>query len=74
MDKPFYTVHDVIKAGYTLEPMICLYCGGTEVEYMQYISDAYCADCGRWQLDIDECDNECVCGNCLHHDNYWKDK
>lgn len=22
----------------------------------------------------DICDDECVCGQCLHHDSYWKER
>ena len=48
------TVHDVIAAGYTLEPLTCLYCGSEETTYYQYISDAHCADCGEWQVREDK--------------------
>ena len=49
--KEEYTVHNVIAAECTLEPMICLHCDGSEVTFDQYIGDAYCADCGKWQLE-----------------------
>ena len=45
-----YTVYDVKKAGITLEPMRCLFCGSNEVTYHQYIGDAHCSSCGRWQI------------------------
>jgi DNA-directed RNA polymerase subunit RPC12/RpoP len=46
-----YTVEDVIKAGYNLEPIKCKYCGSLEVTFLQYVGDAQCAGCGEWQLD-----------------------
>lgn len=46
-----YNVHDVLNAEYTLEPLICLYCGSKEVTFHQYIGDAHCGDCGKWQVD-----------------------
>jgi len=46
-----FTVHDVIKAGHTLEPLECLHCGHVgEVTFNQAIGDAHCAQCGQWQL------------------------
>ena len=46
-----YNIHDVVQAEYTLEPLVCLYCGSEEVAYHPGIGDAHCADCGRWQLE-----------------------
>ncbi|KKK78797.1 hypothetical protein LCGC14_2839980, partial [marine sediment metagenome] len=46
-----YSVEEVIAAEYTLEPMKCKYCESLEVTFLQYIGDAHCAECGRWQLD-----------------------
>jgi len=46
-----YTVEDVIAAECSLEPMVCKFCGSNEVVYDQYIVDAYCQDCGKWQLE-----------------------
>ena len=46
-----YDVQDVINAEYSLEPMICRYCGSLEVTYFQYVGDASCSNCGEWQLD-----------------------
>jgi len=46
-----YTVEEVIAAEITLEPMKCKFCGSHEVEFLQYIGDAYCGSCGTWQLD-----------------------
>ena len=48
--KMSYTIKDVIKAGYNLEPLICLdvNCRG-EVTYHQYIKDGDCIKCGKWQ-------------------------
>ena len=54
MTKQAYTVHDVIAAECNLEPMVCLYCGSNEVTYHQYIGDASCGDCGKWQLNPEE--------------------
>lgn len=46
-----YTIHEVLKAGYTLEPMKCLHCGSVgETTFDQQVHDAYCAVCGKWQL------------------------
>lgn len=46
-----YTVHEVIAAGCTLEPMKCIHCGDVgEVTFDQRAGDAHCAKCGRWQL------------------------
>jgi hypothetical protein len=44
-----YTVNDIQRAGYNLEPMRCIFCGSHEVTYNQYIGDALCGNCGRWQ-------------------------
>lgn len=46
-----FTVHDIIAAEYNLEPLRCLHCGSLEVVFNQAVMDAYCADCGRWQLE-----------------------
>lgn len=46
-----FTVHDVISAECNLEPLICLFCGYDEVTFFQYVGDAYCANCGRWQME-----------------------
>jgi hypothetical protein len=52
MEEKTYTVYDVIRAEYTLEPLKCIHCDSTEaIEYAQYIGDAYCAVCGKWQLE-----------------------
>ena len=52
--KDEFTVHDVIAVGYTLDPLVCLYCGSHEVVFMQYIGDAKCQECGKWQLEEGE--------------------
>ena len=44
-----YTVDDVRKAGFTLEPMECKYCGSKEVVYNQYSDSALCEECGKDQ-------------------------
>ena len=54
-----YTIHDVLDAGYNLTPLVCLDCGSHEVTYLQYVGDAQCAECGKWQLeDIVNVENE----------------
>ncbi len=49
-----YSVEEVIAAEYTLEPMECKFCGSLEVVFLQYVGDACCQECGRWQLDEEE--------------------
>lgn len=47
-----YTLHDVIQAGCTFEPLECLHCGHVgEVTFNQQIGDGHCAWCGQWQLN-----------------------
>jgi len=46
-----YYVEDIIKVGYTLEPLYCKFCGRPTVIFDQYIGDGYCENCGRWQLE-----------------------
>ena len=55
-EKEYYDVDDVIRAGYTLEPIKCRHCGNIgDVTFNQEIMDAYCEVCGKWQLeDTDE--------------------
>lgn len=52
--KEFYDVQDVINAEFNLEPIKCRFCGSLEVVYLQYIGDATCQMCRRWQLDKEE--------------------
>jgi len=52
--KDYYTVEDVIQAECNLEPLKCKHCGSLEVVYHQYIGDAYCMSCGKWQLGFEE--------------------
>lgn len=55
----FHTVHDVIRAGFTLEPLRCLNPACPEplsgnVTHNQYVGrygDAYCSICGVWQVE-----------------------
>jgi len=47
-----YTVEDVIMAECNLEPIKCKFCGSLEVTYFQYIGDASCASCGKWQGEV----------------------
>ena len=49
-----YTVHDVRRAECNLEPLKCIHCGYVGLFYSQRVRDAYCPDCGRWQLDEQE--------------------
>ena len=47
-----YDVQNIINAEFNLEPIKCRYCGYVgEVTYHQYIGDAYCGMCGKWQLE-----------------------
>lgn len=46
-----FTVQDVITAQCTLQPLKCVHCGNSEeVTFNQYIGDAYCENCGNWQV------------------------
>lgn len=50
-----YTVHDVLKAGYTLQPLRCVHCDKIgEVVFHQYMGDGCCQECGQWQLEEKE--------------------
>ena len=50
-----YTVHEVIAAECTLEPLRCIHCGNVgEVTFLQSPGDAHCAVCGKWQLEGEE--------------------
>ena len=51
MSEKEYTIYDVIKTECNLEPLKCIFCGSHEVTYEQYVGDAYCANCGKWQLE-----------------------
>ncbi len=51
MTKKQYDVQDIINAGYTLKPLVCRFCKSTEVDFHQYIGDAFCSMCGKWQLE-----------------------
>ena len=55
-DTTDYNVHDIIKAECNLWPLTCIYCGSTEVVFEQYVKDAYCQCCGKWQLEEEEHD------------------
>jgi transcription initiation factor TFIIIB Brf1 subunit/transcription initiation factor TFIIB len=54
--KADHDVQDVVDLGYNLDDLKCRYCGSKEVTFNQGVGDAYCAECGEWQLkpDIDE--------------------
>ena len=47
--KKGYSVDDVRRAEFTLEPMVCKHCGSTEVVYEQYVDRATCQECGKDQ-------------------------
>lgn len=44
-------VQDVIDRGYNLDDLVCRYCGSHEVVFNQGIGDASCQECGEWQLE-----------------------
>jgi len=47
-----YTVYDIIKNEVNMEPLMCIHCKQVgEVTYHDYMGDAYCELCGKWQLD-----------------------
>jgi len=46
-----YTIDDILNAECTLEPMVCKYCGSNEVVFLQYVGDATCQSCGKWQSE-----------------------
>ena len=47
-----YDIQEVIDREYNLEPLKCRHCGHIgEVTFYQYVGDAHCAVCGRWQLE-----------------------
>ncbi len=53
-NRKYYDVQDIIDAEYNLEPLKCRYCGSEhDVIFLQYIGDAYCEICGKWQLNPD---------------------
>lgn len=46
-----YTVFDVLIAEYNLEPLECIFCDSHETSFHQDVCDAYCASCGKWQIE-----------------------
>jgi hypothetical protein len=51
-DKIAYTIYDIIRNEINMEPLICIHCKQVgEVTYYDYMGDAYCELCGKWQLD-----------------------
>ena len=54
MEKEFYDVQDILDRGYNLQPLRCRYCGSLEVDFNFGIGDAYCSNCGKWQLTPEE--------------------
>ena len=63
-----YTVEQVISAECNLEPIECKFCHSLEVTYDQYIRDALCGDCGKWQIEDDELYNKLECPQCHEYD------
>ena len=53
MEKGF-DVQDVIDAEFNLQPIRCRFCGSLEVVFLQYVGDAHCEACGKWQLTGEE--------------------
>ncbi len=48
----YYDVQDCIDAECNLEPIKCRHCGVVgRTTFHQNVGDAYCADCGKWQLE-----------------------
>ena len=47
-----YDIQDIFDAECTLEPLKCRKCGSLEVVFLKGVMDAYCENCGRWQLAI----------------------
>ena len=48
MKNKIYT-QDVINSELNLIPLHCYYCGSKEVTFLQYVGDAHCSTCGKWQ-------------------------
>jgi len=46
-----YDVQDIIDVEYNLEPLECRFCGSLELYFSDYVGDAYCAECEKWQLN-----------------------
>ena len=46
----YHTIFDVIEAQCTLEPIVCVHCGSTEVTFNQQLVNGQCADCGKDQI------------------------
>lgn len=46
-----YSIEEVLQAECTLEPMACKFCGSMEVTFLQYLNDASCGTCGKWQIE-----------------------
>lgn len=49
--KNSYTIEDVKNTGYLLKPIKYKFCGSLEVEYLQYIGDGICQECGECQTE-----------------------
>jgi hypothetical protein len=48
MAKETFTVRDIQRAEFNLEPTICRNCGSTSASYQQYIGAVACPVCGFW--------------------------
>ena len=48
----YFDVQDIIDAEHNLKPIVCRKCGSTEVTFNQLIGDAFCENCGSWQLEL----------------------
>lgn len=58
-DEPLkvYTVHDFIEAGYSRYPAACIHCLAlNHLVWNEVVQDAYCKDCGLFQLNETEFD------------------
>jgi hypothetical protein len=50
-----YTIYDVLRFGYTVEPLVCIHCQEVgEVTVNHQMGDGHCGLCGKWQLDKGE--------------------
>jgi len=51
MKNNIFTIENIKQVGYNLEPLTsCIFCNEVgEVTYHQYVGDAFCSNCGKWQ-------------------------
>ena len=50
-NKEYYDVQEIIDNECLYEPIKCRFCDSLEVDFIQYMRDAYCNMCGEWQRD-----------------------